>query len=390
MNAHTAGRRAGFSLVETLVALIVFGTVFAATISTLHAQLKAFTNGQRQLDAAQYVRFTLSTLEKDLPSMGSGVPDGQPFVVYADTSVLSYNSDFVSNVANDLYAVYVDSTTTSAATMSVPHSRRFTIPLSTFQYPDTTYRNGGALSPAETITFYFVLDTATARVDDFMLWRKVNDQAPELVARDVLHTPNRPFFLYHRVTTPASGPVYLDSIPPGWLPLRHSAAIHLGTDDTLPASRIDAIRAVEINFQITDARPGGDERIYVVRRRITLPNAGKTARKTCGDSPLLGNIGFTVVPFIDPITADTLLRVRWNASVDETAGEQDVMRYVIWRDTVAITVAADPFLNIPAGAPPYEFDDTNVVSGTRYYYALAAQDCTPSLSSLATAWAIVP
>jgi hypothetical protein len=176
----------------------------------------------------------------------------------------------------------------------------------------------------------------------------------------------------------------------GWLPLRHSAIIHLGANDTLPASRIDAIRSVEINFRVTDARPGADERIYVVRRRITLPNAGKTARKTCGDSPLLGSVGFIVVPYIDPLTADTVLRVNWTAAVDETAGERDVMRYVIWRDTSAITMASDPFLNIPAGASPYQFDDTNVVAGTKYYYALAAQDCTPSLSSLTTAWAIVP
>ncbi|OGU07026.1 MAG: hypothetical protein A2W29_09385 [Gemmatimonadetes bacterium RBG_16_66_8] len=67
MSAQPAGRRAGMSLVEALVALVVFGTVFAATMGTLRAQLHAFTDGQRQMDAAQYTRFTLSTLEKDLP-----------------------------------------------------------------------------------------------------------------------------------------------------------------------------------------------------------------------------------------------------------------------------------------------------------------------------------
>ena len=390
MSAQPAGRRAGMSLVEALVALVVFGTVFAATMGTLRAQLHAFTDGQRQLDAAQYTRFTLSTLEKDLPSMGSGVPAGQPFIVHADTLVLAYNSDFVSSIANDLYAVYVDSSAPSLATTAVPRTRRFTIPLSAFQYPDTTYRVGMTTSPAETIIFFFQRDTSTARSDDYMLWRQVNDLTPELVARNILRATNAPFFRYHRVTTPASGPVYLDSIPMGWLPLSHTVPIHESVADTLPAGRIDEIRAVEVNFRITDARPGGDERIYVVRRRITLPNAGKTARKTCGDAPILGTVGFLVVPFIDPITSDTVLRLTWNAAVDETAGERDVMRYVLWRDTAAFAAAGDPYLNIPAGAAPYQFDDTDIISGHTYYYGLAAQDCTPSLSPPRTAWAIVP
>ncbi|MCI0435841.1 MAG: hypothetical protein L0271_19695 [Gemmatimonadetes bacterium] len=384
-------RRAGLTIVETLVAIIVFGTVFAITLGTLQEQLRAFTNGQRQLDAAQYLRFTLGTMEKDLPTMGTNVASEQPFIVYADSVVLAFNADLVSHVANDAYAVYVDSTAPAVATMSVPRPRRFTIPGTSFQYPDTTYRSGLALSAAETVIFYFQSDTSTTRADDYILWRQVNELAPELVARNVLRADSAPFFRYHRINVPASGPAFLDSIPTSWQPLRHSAPVHGASGDTLPFNRIDQVRAVEVTFRVTDGRPGARERIYDVKRRITLPNAGKAAKKTCGDEPLLGGgVAFLSTPLIDPLTFDTIVRLTWNPAVDETAGEKDVIRYVIWRDTVLFSMAGDPYLSIPAGSASYQFDDTDVVAGAKYYYAMAAQDCTPSLSTLRTSVAIVP
>jgi len=175
------------------------------------------------------------------------------------------------------------------------------------------------------------------------------------------------------------------------VPLQHTVPLHSSVGDTLPFNRIDQVRAIEINFRVTDGRPGTQERIYDVRRRITLPNAGKAVKKTCGDEPLLGAaIAFATIPFVDPLTADTVVRLTWNAAVDETTGERDVMRYVVWRDTAVFAMAGDPYLSIPAGNASYQFDDTNVVPGGKYYYALAAQDCTPSLSSLRTSVAIVP
>ena len=390
MTTLLSARRAGMTIVEMLVALVVFGTVFAITLGTLNEQLRTFTNGQRQLDAAQYLRFTLGTLEKDLPTTGSNVTSDQPFLVYGDTLAVALNADLLSHIANDVYAVYVDSSAPAVATMSVPRARRFTIPTSSFQYPDTTYRSGLALSPAETIIFYFQPDTASARADDYVLYRQINDLGPELVARNVLRADSAPFFRYHRVNVPASGPAFLDSIPMSWLPLRHTVPLHSSVGDTLPLNRIDQVRAIEINFRVTDARPGPQERIYSVKRHVTLPNAGKAFKKVCGDEPLLGSIAFVTAPFVDPLTADTLVRLTWNAAVDETAGEKDVMRYIVWRDTAVFAMAGDPYLSIPAGSASYQFDDTDVVAGGKYYYALAAQDCTPSLSSLRTSVAIIP
>jgi hypothetical protein len=192
------------------------------------------------------------------------------------------------------------------------------------------------------------------------------------------------------VVVPASGPAFLDSIPDSWLPLRHTVPIHGAVGDTSTFARIDQVRAIEVTYRVTDARLTNTERVYDVKRRITMPNAGRTVRKTCGDEPLLGAVAFLAAPFIDPITADTVLRLTWNAAVDETAGEKDVMRYVVWRDTSVFTIAGDPYLSIAAGNPTYQYDDAAVVSGRKYYYALAAQDCTPSISTLATSAAIVP
>jgi hypothetical protein len=81
--------------------------------------------------------------------------------------------------------------------------------------------------------------------------------------------------------------------------------------------------------------------------------------------------------------------LRWNAAVDEAGGERDVTRYVIFRRLVTDLAWGDPYLSIPpAGAPTYLYNDGAVTSGATYVYGLAAQDCTPTNSSLASSAAV--
>jgi hypothetical protein len=72
----------------------------------------------------------------------------------------------------------------------------------------------------------------------------------------------------------------------------------------------------------------------------------------------------------------------WNAATDETGGEKDVQRYVIWRRLNTELAFGDPYLSIPpAGLATYGHTDRDVVSGSTYIYGLAAQDCTPLTST---------
>jgi hypothetical protein len=57
---------------------------------------------------------------------------------------------------------------------------------------------------------------------------------------------------------------------------------------------------------------------------------------------------------------------------------------VIYRQTFPIgTNWGDPLASIPAGLANYIYSDPAVASGQVYQYAIAAQDCTPMLSTLA-------
>ena len=81
-----------------------------------------------------------------------------------------------------------------------------------------------------------------------------------------------------------------------------------------------------------------------------------------------------------------VVQLDWLPATDESIGEKDVIRYVLYRRSVPNTgIWGDPFLSIPAGAASYTYEDATVQVGGTYQYAHAAQDCTPSLSPLSPA-----
>jgi prepilin-type N-terminal cleavage/methylation domain-containing protein len=384
MRMQSRARRPGFTLPEVLLALALFGALVAVTLGVLNQQVRTFYSGASQADASQNLRFSMSVLDKHVSNLGAGVPQQQPQLIYGDSMVVAFNTDWMSNVAGDLFAVNVDTTMPLLMVTALTKARRITLPGTSWQYPDTTYLAGGLNSPAETVIFWFALDGTTTVTNDYVLWRQVNDQTAEVVARNLLRPSSGRFMRYLRHVGPF-GSAVMDSVPTAWLPLRHLRPIHGAANDTAQYARIDNVRAVEFAFRTTDAAPNPATRTYELRRIITLPNAGKTVRKTCGDEPILqSGVNFVAKDTSDAFNTHFVL-MRWNASVDEAAGEKDVNRYVIWRDTAALNLGAlgDPYMHIPAGAPTYETQDGAVASNT-YYYALAAQDCTPGLSNVRT------
>lgn len=378
---------AGFTLVETLISLLVLGIVITAALDFFRVQSVVFAAGTERATITQNLLYAATTLSRDLRTTGTNVAPGQPFLVYAGRDVIAVNADYATNVANDPFAVYHDPDAPAGSVVAPTAASRMTIPRSAFSYPDTTYRiGGGAVSPAELLVFYFEPDTATVRPDDFRLYRQVNARPPELVARNLLRVAGQPFFQYLRLRG-ARGTGRVDSVNVASLPLAHTVPMHLSAGDTMPFAQIDSLRGVRIRLAATNGRAGTDERTQELDQVAWFPNAGLTTEKSCGSPPLFG-AALVAVPRL--ISGAPEVALSWTPATDETGGERDVIRYVLWKSPLVGAPSTEPFLSVPAGSPAYSFVDRDVQRGESYRYSVAAQDCTPSLSSVLAAVATVP
>lgn len=383
MMTHTSSRERGMTIVEMVLALFVFSFVMAGALGFLKAQGRSFSLGTERVAMYQNERYALNEMEKDLRTAGAGVTDNQPQMIYVGTNVVAFNANYWTNTPGDVFAVYYNSDAPDTAVQALRQAQRANIPLTSFGYPDTSYYFGPNNSPAETIIFYFTPDTTTARTDDYILYRQVNNLAPEIVARNVLQTSGVPFFQYYALSTPAGGgQATLYQIPTASMPLMHTMKIHLALNDTGPAAKIDSIRAVRVSFTQSNGRSGTNERLRTISRMMGLPNAGMANKKSCGDTPLLGSIGFAAVYTV--VSGAPTVKLTWTPATDENAGEKDVERYVIWRKLSTATDWGDPLVSIPSGNATYLYNDASVASGKTYFYQIAAEDCNPSLSPTAT------
>lgn len=379
MNATRRLRsRAGMTLVEVMVALVIGLTVIQVGMSVLSRQSKAFSRGTASMGLLQNSRYAVTTLEKDLRTLGTGALATQPPLVYAGTESVAFNSNFVSLDPLDVSAVYVDSGVPAAQREAATPAQRFVIPRSSFAYPDTSYMDRDVNSSAETVTFFFEPDATTSRTDDWALWRQVNNGTPAVISRNILKTGSTAFLEYQRIVLDEDNGTQLVAIAG---PLSHTAKIHGSPLDVGVAARIDSVRAVRVRFTVTNGKVGKGEQLRTVDRTIRLPNAGMAVRRICGDRPRLGVALGVARVLVDGKPAVTL---SWYPAVDENGGEGDVLRYIVWRRESSKATWGDPYLSFPTGLSSYTYTDQAVVVNETYQYALAAQDCTPSTSALVT------
>jgi len=380
-------RQRGFSLVELLIAMTVFLLVLVGTVAAITRQSRGFSKGADEMGVLQNLRYGVDQLQQELRVAGANVPTRQPVVVYAGINAFSFNGDLVSNTPGDISAVYVDVSAPDGQVSSLPLANAITIPGSSpaFTYPLASFTT----SAAETITFWFTADAETARADDFVLMRQANNQPAEPLVRNILAAAGGvPFFQYSYQNTPAAGNQTLQLVPAAWLPLQHSAPQHGVLPDIGNVARVDSIRTVTVNYRVTNGQTGVQEQIRTLSAIIPLPNAGAKKLQTCGDAPIFGKAVGAVATVV---SGSPRIDVTWTASVDEATGESDVIRYVIWRRDGGAGAWGDPVASIAAGASPYVYSDAEVLSGLSYQYAVAAQDCTPSLSTWSlSATAAVP
>jgi len=381
MKSYKLGER-GLTMIELLLALLVFAVVLAGALSFLSKQSKTFSLGNERFSMVQNMRFGLNVLEKDLRTAGAANPDEQPALIYAGNSVVAFNGNYLTNVDGDVFAVYYNPDAPSGTVGALTKSDQITIPLTGFVYPDTTYWLDPARtlnSPSETIIFFFAPDSETARTDDYILYRQVNADPREILTRNVLPVTGVPFFTYYRNSV-VSGVTVLASVPAAQIPLAHSVPVHLALADTAQFARIDSVKGVQVSFTVSNGSTGTAERKRTIQRLIRLPNAGLRNKKICGDEPQLGAVGFNAVRVLLP-NGLSAVNLTWNPATDENSGEKDVVLYVIWRRLDTDLDWGEPYLSLPAGSPSYFYQDADVEPATNYVYALAAQDCTPRTSN---------
>lgn len=379
MNGRVAGPPPGVSLVELIVALAIFSVLLATTLAFYRQQGEAFTEGNDRMTVMQNLRYGVNTLEQNVRTAGTGVPARQPVIIYADDDVVAFNADYATNLANDFTAVFHDPRLPSAGATALTPSRAITIPNSTFVYPDSAYFAGSTNSPAETIIFFFEVDSTTTRTDDYTLYRQVNDLPPDVVARRLIPVDG-PFFNFYRLT--GSGTEPIAPLTAAELPAAHTVPIHGALGDTGAVALVDSIRAVRITYAATNGLSGVEESMRQITRLIRLPNAGVESQPNCGNKPLLGTP--LLATGVNATATDPgHIRLEWARATDEYTGEQDVSRYVLWRRVGSTGAWGDPLVSLSPGSSTYVYQDRSADEGIAYSYALAAQDCTPQYSELA-------
>jgi prepilin-type N-terminal cleavage/methylation domain-containing protein len=383
--------RQGFTLIELLIAMVVFVVVLGGALSFLTAQQRMFQKGSDAMGVLQNLSFASDNLDSQIRTAGGNAPDAQPPVVYAGASAFAFNADYISNDALDISAVYIDPDASGAETEALRTNTPITIPTSNpvFVYPSTNYEAGtGINSPAETIILYFADNPETSRGDDFLLLRQVNANPPEVLVRNVVRdSTNLPFFRYYKLRVPASPPApagllpQLVQVPANEVPMAHTLTVHGINADLSPLSRIDSLRAVLVAFKVTNGEIGAKERTERISMNIPLPNMGLKQLKICGSPPVLGQT--LTVQFENADSVDKV-KLTWNRAFDENSGEKDVIRYVLWRRQVNPVNEdyTDPLTSVAAGFANYLYTDMqNLEKGATYEYKLAAQDCSPKLST---------
>jgi len=372
----------GFTLIEMLVSLVVLSLVMSSAVWFFRGISRSVAGSGERMDAMQNLRYGVSTMDRELRNAGAGTTETQPTLVYISPSVVVFNSDLVSPIAGSPTAVNYNPDVNPNAANAPTTSQKFFIAGTSIQYPDSTYHTSGTtISPAETIMYWFTPDTTPGNSGLYLLLRQVNNNPPDLVARNLMPFPGRPFLDWLQTDTLGN----LFTVATANLPMRHSVPVHGSLADTGPASRIDSIRAVRINVYASNGRTGSAQVLRALATTIRIPNAGLTKQRSCGDAPIFGK---TVTATFTGTAANPQVTLNWTAATDETAGEKDVERYLIYRRTLA-GFFDNAMQTMPAGHASYNYVDQAVLNDSTYYYQVTALDCTPLESSASVSGAVV-
>ncbi|HET9064653.1 MAG TPA: type II secretion system protein [Gemmatimonadales bacterium] len=384
---HSPHSRRGFTLVELLIVIVMLAGVMAVTFTLFQSQSRSFRNNTNRFDLVQNARGAMELTERAIRTMGAGVTGEQPVLVYGGDNVIAFNADYVERDTTDMrWAAYFNTDVPSDEAVAWLQGSATVIPNSSpsYTYPDTTYRLGnGAISPAETYTIYLQPDADTPRGDDYALWQRVNDGTPELLARSILPASgSRPFFEYLMQRTLGTGDTLITATG-SLLPLiRRRLTGTMSATDSVNAVRPDSVRAIRMNYRITNGKSGTEERTREITTVIEVPNNGIPMPTVCGRAPYVpATFAATEVG-----TGLGTVNLSWTRSTDQDAGEVDVRQYVIWRRLSTEPAFNAPLLSVRAERDTvnYSTSITDNVPGSTYIFGIASQDCTPNFSTAVT------
>ncbi|HVZ47933.1 MAG TPA: prepilin-type N-terminal cleavage/methylation domain-containing protein, partial [Gemmatimonadaceae bacterium] len=108
MTIHTqrpmrAGRR-GMTLIEMMIAMVIFGFVMAGALTVMNAESRSFSLGSERVAMYQNGRFAVNEMEKDMRTSGAGAPDIQPQMIYVSDSSIVFNANYWTNTSGDVEA----------------------------------------------------------------------------------------------------------------------------------------------------------------------------------------------------------------------------------------------------------------------------------------------
>ena len=366
--------RTGFTLMEMLVSMLLMMLVVAITVQTFRKSSALLAKQSGSLEALANARFGLTSIDRDLRLAGTGVVAAQPILVQASNTSITFNVDLVTRDASDPSAAFYDPNADSTGTSAMKTTSTITLPGSSFVYPESTYYQAtGLISGAETVSYYLSKDSTTSLSTEYILFRRVNNKTPRVVAEGIQYSPGDTVFQYFRVTAADT----LAAVPNSSLPAYHNAAAHGSSADTGSYALVDSIRAVRVTLKAVYHDPRSGDVLRPLQTTVKLLNAGLTSRTTCGNTP--GGVTPTATTSASGVTSPWV-KLSWSPSVDDGAGENDIYRYIIYRRAPTATDFSQPYSSMPAGSTSYTFTDNSVSHGDRWVYGVSAQDCTPSTS----------
>jgi hypothetical protein len=233
-------------------------------------------------------------------------------------------------------------------------------------------------SLAETVTYWLSRDSTSTNTQDYVLFRRVNARPAKVVAKAIRVGPFDTVFQYFKGDTSGN----LTALSPAQLPAFHDAKMHGAQNDTGKFALIDSIRTVRVRMTAMYKDPRVGDVPRRIEMTIRLMNSGLVHRTTCGDPPIGVTPTATVTAGNGGTVPQTFVTISWTKSSDETSGEKDVERYALYRRLASVSFFDEPFASVPAGSSTYNVADSDVHTGEQWIYGVAAQDCTPSSSSI--------
>lgn len=357
----TRRRRAGFTVVEVIVAMALTLAVFAITLPFVRTQAKALGQSAGRLDAEQLARYAQRAIDADLRR--ATADPGQPLIVYAGRMGISFTANLVARDTLDLGAAELQSGAAATLTESWRLSDAEALPLAARTFPAQDYLGlDGGVSRNETIHWFLQADTITGRSDIYVLYRQVNGLAPVEIVRNLQVPADSAMFSYHR---PVSG--VMTRIANNRLPLYWDS------------TAVDSIRSVGLRVAgYYRDRTTATETIRTVEWTTMLPNAASRLAQGCGAAP-----GAPDDVAADRMTGSWPARVEidFDASNDDDGGANDVRQYVIeWRR--ASTANWQAIATVPAdGSNTYRWVHVLPrIPQASYQYGVRAIDCGGNFS----------